>query len=98
MALRDFVGELGDIAGQALTGGGVRVAVKTNLGPEFEVGEGAGLTRALGIRAAVIVRDRRGRLLFTHGDPPPTNPLLVAVLAAAIALLAFTLLRGLVKR
>lgn len=98
MALREYLGELGDLAGQALRSGGVQVAVKTNLGPEFRVGEGAGLTRALGVKAAVIVRDRQGHLLFTHGDPPPTNYALLAVLAAAAALAGFFLVRGVVKR
>lgn len=98
MKLGAWFGELGDIAGAALQGGGLRVAVKTNLGPEFQVGEGSGFAKALGIQAAVIVRDRQGSVLFTHGTPPPTNPALVAAFAAAAALLGYLLVRGVLKR
>jgi hypothetical protein len=96
----EFVGELGALASDVLQSGGVQVAIKTNLGPEFRVGEGGGggLARALGIKAAVIVRDRNGRQLFTHGEPPATNWLLAGALGSVLVLLGFLLVRGLVKR
>ncbi len=87
------LGALGEFAAGAIV-----VGVKTNLGPELELGQGSGLARALGIQAAVIVRDRQGRVLFTHGEPPATNLLLAATLVAAAALLGFFLVRGVVKR
>lgn len=102
MALTDYLDDLGELASDALSSSSVRVAVKTNLGPEFEVAggesDGGGLARALGIKAAVIVRDRSGRELFRYGDPPPTNPALVVVLLAVVAVLGFVLVRGVLKR
>ncbi len=95
MNLRELVS---DFAGDAFGSGAVQVAVKTNLGPELPIGQGSGLADALGIKAAVIVRDRQGRVVYTHGTPPETNPVLVGVLGAAVALAGFLLVRGLVKR
>jgi len=93
-----ILGALGDVAGDLLSAQAIRVTVKTNLGPEFQVGEGGGATRALGLKAAVIVRDRQGRVLFTHGDPPPTNYALAALFVAALALMGYWMVRGVLKR
>ena len=93
-----WLGELGDIAGAALRSG-VRVSVKTNLGPEFQVAsrDQGGVLRALGIKAAVIVRDRQGSVIVAHGEVPPTNWIRAGTLLAAAALAGFLLVRGLVK-
>lgn len=96
--LQDTLGEVGELAGQALRGG-LKVSVKTNLGPELAVsGQGRGLAEALGIKAAVIVRDRDGRQLVTYGTPPATEPLRVALLAIIAGALGWLFIRGVLRR
>lgn len=99
---QNLTGDLIDLAGDIVRSGGVRVSVKTNLGPEIPVfngtGQGGGIARALGLEAGVIVRDRNGRVIATHGDPPPTEPLKVAALLALVSLLSFVLIRGVIPR
>lgn len=97
-----LVGILGHAAGDVLASGAVRVALKTNLGPELEVAggprDGGGIAAALGIKSALIVRDAQGRELYVHGQVPATNYLLVAVLLGAVAFVGFLLVRGVLKR
>lgn len=101
MPLRDLLGDVGKLAGEALEAGTVRVFVKTNLGPEFELsprGQGGGILRALGVRGAVLVRDRAGRPLFAYGAPPPTSPFLVVAFAGLVLVISWAVVRGFVKR
>lgn len=93
-------------------GGGLVVAVKTNYGPEIELGRatlargsdsqggegGAGLGALVGLKAAVIVRDGHGATLATYGDPPPTEPLRALAAALLAGGLIFLILRGALKR
>lgn len=94
MSLLDQLGALAsDYAGS------LRVSVKTNLGPEITVtGQGSGLADALGLKAAVIIRDAHGRRVAGYGDPPATDPVRVAVLVALAGLVGYVLLRGVFKR
>jgi hypothetical protein len=97
---------LGDLLGFAAEATGrLAVSVKTNLGPEFGVGtvdlgggsssstdsrSSAGVTGLLGVKAAVILRDDRGRIVANFGDPPATDyarVLLLGALAVALLLL-----------
>jgi hypothetical protein len=102
--LESFVSLAGDAVGGAL-----RVSVKTNYGPEFEVaqvslgGSGAqspssstgGISGILGVKAAVIVRDAQGRVVANFGDPPPTDPVRVALALGAAVLVLVLIGRGL---
>lgn len=109
--LQQLLGDVVELAGE-YTRGRLRVSVKTNYGPELPVfgaslsrGQGGGvsgadgfsLSRLLGFRAAVIVRDASGRTLATYGEPPATEPLRVALLVAVLAGLAFVFVRGVLK-
>lgn len=91
-----------DILGQSFNSyrGGLRVSLKTNLGPEIPLytpgtDSGPGILPALGIKYALIVRDASGAVVTTYNDPPPTDPLKQAILWAALAGAAFVLIRGL---
>ena len=88
------------LAREAVTRGGVRVYVKTNLGPEFPVsgGGGGGLGDLLGLKAGVVVRDKAGAKLASYGGYPATDPMRAAVLWGSVALVAFLLVRGVLKR
>lgn len=88
------------LARDAVSSGGVRVYVKTNFGPEFPVsgGDGPGLAELVGLKAGVVVRDRRGAKLASYGGYPPTDPARVALLLALAGLLGFVLIRGVFKR
>ena len=95
--------ELIGIAGDYVRGGGVRVSVKTNFGPELPVYDsggaaGGGIAGVLGFKAGVIVRSKDGAVLATYGDPPPTEPLKVVALLALLALLGFVLIRGVLPK
>lgn len=110
-----FADELLGIASDYVQSGGLRVSVKTNLGPEFTVatsnlvssgGDGSqdaaggsgGVLGLLGVRAAVIVRDRNGNRLATYGAVPETEVWRVAVFVGIASLLTIVMLRGLLKR
>jgi hypothetical protein len=102
MIARDLIGVIGRVTGSAIQSSGVRVSVKTNLGPEFTVWDGpakagAGLAQSIGIRGAVIVRDAQGNVLFTHGEPPETNLLLSAIFFSVAAYIGFLIWRGATK-
>lgn len=100
MNAADIGNALAGYAGRALDSGAVVISVKTNLGPEIPVtgGGGGGLADALGIRAAVIIRNKSGRQLAATGDPPATEPLRVALFVLVAGALGLLLLRGLVRR
>lgn len=87
--LSDLVGELGSAAHDYATRGW-RAEVKTNLGPPITVYNAAGgrsLLDLLGVKATLVIRENSsGRVLAAYGDPPPTNPVLVGVLAVSVAL------------
>ena len=101
MNFLDLLKQVGGVAYQAQTGG-LQVSVKTNLGPEFKVWDGnpqgGGLARALGIRGAIIVRDRDGKPIMIHGDVPKTNWLLTAAIAGGASYLAYLAWRGITRK
>lgn len=103
MNFLDLLKQVGETAYQAQTGG-LRVSVKTNLGPEFDVWDGSAsnrtgsLAQALGIRGAIIVRDRAGKVIMVHGEPPETNLILAGALLAGASYLAYLLWRGATRR
>lgn len=89
---------------------GISVAVKTNYGPAVTVyrdeppdgtggepGDRGVLEELLGFKAALIVRDRDGRTIYTSGDVPATEPARVAAVIVLVAVLAFVLTRGVLK-
>lgn len=100
-----------DLAGDYVRSGGVSIAVKTNYGPEVKLasssiapsgapgggGGGGGVLDLLGVRAAVVVRDRDGKRLASYGDYPPTEPLRVLGLVVVVALLGVVLVRGVMR-
>lgn len=85
-----------------LTRTGLRVAVKTNLGPEVVVynadqpAERSALADML--QLGVIVRDRYGTVLAKHGGYPQTNPLLAGGLLLGFGGLLYVIGRGLARR
>lgn len=100
--LEDVLGFARDYAGENL-----QIALKTNLG-EFNIAsvdllggksdgaaKGSGLAGALGLKAAVIVRDGQGRAVANFGNPPATDYSRVALLVGAAALLLLLIVRGL---
>ena len=97
--LRDLFDDTLDIARDYVRSGGVRVAVKTNLGPEIPVYVGSGDRRGnpLGIKAGVIVRDRDGNVISQFGEPPATEPLKVFLLLAVVSVVGFVIVRGVLK-
>jgi hypothetical protein len=96
---RDYVGD------------GVRVSVKTNFGPELPVaraqlssgggagGEGSpgGISGLLGVKAAVIVRNKDGEILATYGEVPKTEPWRALVAILLVAGVGFLIVRGALK-
>lgn len=101
MNVLDILKQVGETAYQAQTGG-LRVSVKTNLGPEFDVWDGrsktGSLAQLLGIRGAIIVRDRDGKPIFVQGEPPATNWILTALYGAGIAYLGYLIWRGATRK
>ena len=89
---------------------GIDIRVKTNLGPEFSLGGLAkappdpsqppqpasptGLLDLLGVKFAARLVDPSGSTLTSVGDPPATNPVLVAVYGLGLAAGIFFLARG----
>ena len=83
----------------------LHVSLRTNVLPEFQVSTidllggdspaGDGVLDLLGLKAAVIVRDTRGRTVASFGEPPAIDPLRVALLLASIALVVGLIVRGL---
>lgn len=97
----DILKQVGNVAYDAQTGG-LQVSVKTNLGPEFDIWDGraggGSLAQALGIRGAIIVRDRNGTPIFVHGEVPKTNLLLAGALLAGVSYLGYLVWRGATRR
>ena len=88
----------------------VSISVKTNFAPEISLGRaslgggasdpgggGISLGSLIGFKAAVIVRDADGRELSTFGEPPPTEPVRVALVLVIVAGLAYLVVRGALK-
>jgi len=89
---------------------GIDIRVKTNLGPEFSLGGLAkappdpsqpapppsptGLLDLLGVKFCARLVDPSGSTLTQIGDPPATNPVLVAVYVLGLAAGVFFLARG----
>lgn len=99
----DVLKAVGETAYEAQTGG-LQVSVKTNLGPEFKVWDGrsgrgtGGLAQALGIKGAIILRGRDGKILAIHGEPPKTNLLLAGIYVSGAAYLGYLLWRGVTRK
>lgn len=100
----DYLGDLQGLLSGYLEGGGLRVYVKTNYGPEIPIyaggksdGGGSVVGDLVGVRAQVIVRDAKGKTIKTIGDPAPTDPIRVTVLLAILGLVGFVVVRGVIK-
>lgn len=101
------------LAGDYVRSGGVSIAVKTNFGPEIKLASssiapsgapgggggdgGGGVLDLLGVRAAVVVRDRSGKRIAGYGDYPATEPLRVVGLVVVVALIGVVFVRGLTR-
>lgn len=96
--MTDYFSDLWQQAQGYVTGGGVRVYLKTNLGPEVPLytgaSDGPGLLSALGIETGLIVRDAQGNIVTTYNDPPETDPIKAGLVLAALAGAVFLLMRG----
>lgn len=101
--LSQLLGVAGDFAGGAL-----RVFVKTNFGPEVEVGRvelggggssstgtPGGVSGLLGFKAGVILRDAQGRYVAKLGEPPATEPVRVVLVLGVVLAAVLLIVRGL---
>ena len=85
------------------TVGRLDVSIKTNYGPEISIptssnGQPPGLiTQLIGFRGGIIIRNSRGEVIETIGDPAPTEPLRVAALLVVVGLAGFAFVRGVIK-
>jgi hypothetical protein len=106
--LQDLFSGVLDIAGDYVRSG-IRVSVKTNLGPEIPIysgglqgadgsgSGGGGLGGLLGIKAAVVVRDASGNTISTIGQVPATDPVRAILAALVLAGLVFVIYRGVTR-
>lgn len=100
--------DIGGVVNSVLAG--VQVRVKTNLGPEFSLGglakaptvaDGSpsqstpGLLDLLGIKFSARLIDAGGTEITHIGDPPDTDPVLIAAYIAAFGGFAYLTFRGL---
>ena len=99
--LRDIL----EVGQEAITIGleNVTVELKTNYGPAIPIptssdGEASGLVSSLiGLRGGLIIRNSRGEIIETVGDPAPTNPLRFAALLTVVGAGLFVVYRGIFK-
>ena len=103
----DYVGDLKELVTGYVEGGGLRVYVKTNYGPEIplytgkgkdapagpDFGIGGAVNKLIGFQAQVIVRDKNGKVLTKYGPDSPTDWVRVSVLLALLAGAGFLVLR-----
>lgn len=99
--LDDVRERLTEAANDYVTGGNVKLSVKTNYGPEVPLysgsdgSEAGGVASMLGIKAQIIVRDKEGKVITTYGEPAPTEPTKAAALGMAAGVLVWILWRAL---
>lgn len=88
---------LADVARGAAQGRGLRVQVKTNLGPAVTVYDYDDPTSdgPAFVKAGVIVTDRFGKTMATYGKVPPTDYILVGSISAFAVMALVLILRGL---
>lgn len=87
-----FYDELTGLVGDYVQSGNVQLYVKTNYGPEIPVytggssepSEGGAISDLVGFKAQIIVKNKKGEVLKTYGEPAPTEPLRVAALIAVL--------------
>lgn len=99
-AAQSVANDASNVIGSALSG--VQLQVKTNLGPPFLVGglassdgsSSPGLLSALGFKYNITVLGSDGKAITMIGDPPPTDPVVIAVYAAVMLGVGFLLYRG----
>lgn len=91
---------LGAAARGAAQGRGVRVLIKTNLGPAFTVydhddpgADGPGF-----LKAGVMIQDRNGQPIGKLGTIPQTDWLVLGAILAVVGAGVFLMVRGVVKK
>lgn len=102
----DYVGDLMKLANRYVEGGGLRVYIKTNYGPEVPLytgkgpdepdsgpGIGGAVADIVGFKAQVIIRDKNGKTLQTIGPDSPTDWGRVSVLLLLLAAGGFLIIR-----
>lgn len=96
-----YLDQLTALARAKVTGAGVRVYLKTNLGPAVPLYTGStgepGLLSSLGVKGGVIVTDAQGNTLARYGEPVATDPLKAGLILGALGLVGFIVLRGILK-
>lgn len=99
----DYLGDIGDLLSGYVESGGLRVSVKTNYGPEIPVysGKSSGgsspVAALIGFKAQVIVRDAKGKVVQTMGDPVPTDWVRVLTASLLLSAIAIVVVRGVIK-
>ncbi len=94
MSLLNDIASVGDVLS-----GDVVATIETNIAPAITVyspgsgGGGAGLAKALGIHAGVVVRDSSGHVIAKFGDPQAFNPVAAVVVALILAALGYLVVR-----
>lgn len=103
----DYLGDLQQLVTGYVEGGGLRVYLKTNYGPEIPLYTGKGqdtgpgvnlgisdaIAKAIGFQAQVIVRDARGKTVARYGPESPTDWVRVSVALALLGLVGFVIVR-----
>lgn len=95
----DYAGDLRELVTGYVEGGGLRVYLKTNYGPEIpiytgkgkdtgpgvDLGIGNAISNAVGFKAQVIIRDAKGKTIQRYGPDSPTDWVRVSVVLALLA-------------
>lgn len=99
--MADYLDQLKTAAVDSLTGGDVRVYLKTNIAPPIPIytgtGEGSGLLDTLGVKGGIIVTNKTGKTLYTAGAPESIDLIRAGLFWATAGLIGAALLRGLLK-
>lgn len=79
---------------------GVKVFLKTDLGPELQIYDSAAPESSgegLPIKYGVKVRDSQGRTLGSYGGYPATNPIKAAVVGGVLGVGLFVIFAGFLR-
>jgi len=96
---RGILDTLADVARGAVQGRGLRIQVKTNLGPPVTIYDYDDPSQdgPAFIKAGLVMTDRFGKPMATYGTIPETDYILVGSAAVFVAMVTVLIVRGLRK-